>query len=293
MIAGAGVAHLLYVVAKSAAGKISAGGRGRFFLWLVGIAREEDGALEFVTGMKLVAQLANLLRDEVSILAFAAEPALYPRVISVLRWQGSQKRPDKIDISMWKAEVGIARVELKRMTRLTVRREINARVKSAVRLRLVAIIAIELLSVHRWNVGRKVSLMIEAQRIGIARVHGLELEFRMVAPERGERFGVTLRRSRQIEHGLLRRLRMSMKRGRRKLHSALRRSLHRFRIIVASRALHARDRFHRSGTAMLLMTRGARAILHHVRFVKRVLLMTGFAFAIERIEPDALVKTLV
>lgn len=41
---------------------------------------------------------------------------------------------------------------------------------------------------------------------------------------------------------------------------------------------------------MLLVTRGAGTILHHVRFVKAVLLMTRLAFAINRFDRDTVTK---
>jgi hypothetical protein len=41
---------------------------------------------------------------------------------------------------------------------------------------------------------------------------------------------------------------------------------------------------------MFLMTSGAGFVLHQVRFMKRVLLMTRLAFAIDRIERNAVVK---
>ena len=123
------------------------------------------------------------------------------------------------------------------MTGLTIGGEIDSLIEPAVRLELVTIIAIELLSVHRWNVSSEVALMIETKQIGIARVHPLQLKFGMRFPKRSERRGETLRRSRQFENDLLGRLRVSMERVARHACSFLGRRTHRFGIVVASRAL--------------------------------------------------------
>src|SRR5438876_10077715 len=97
------------------------------------------------------------------------------------------------------------------MTRLAIGSETDPLIKAAVRLELVAIIAIELLSIHRRNVGSEVALMIETKRVGIERVDALELKFGMRFRKRSERIGKSLRRSRQLEDDLLRGMWMSMK----------------------------------------------------------------------------------
>src|ERR1700704_769697 len=127
------------------------------------------------------------------------------------------------------------------MTRLTIGGKTDSLIKAAVRLELVAIIAIEFLSIHRRNVGSEVTLMIETKHIGIARVHSFQLKFGMRFPKRSERRGKTLRRPWQFEDDLLRGMRMSMKRVPRNTHSSLCRRRHRCGIVVARRALRARD----------------------------------------------------
>ena len=69
------------------------------------------------------------------------------------------------------------------MTRLTIRGKTGSLIKPAVRLELVTIIAVELLSVHGRNVGSEVALMIETERIGIARIHPFQLKFGMRFPK--------------------------------------------------------------------------------------------------------------
>src|SRR2546430_3692869 len=90
------------------------------------------------------------------------------------------------------------------MTRLAIGTETDALMKAAVRLELVAIIAIELLSIQRRNVGSEMTLMIETQHVGIARADACQLKFGMRFPKRSECRRKTLRRSRQLENGLLR-----------------------------------------------------------------------------------------
>ena len=65
------------------------------------------------------------------------------------------------------------------MARLTIRGETDSLIKVAVRLELMTVIAIELLSVHRRDVGSEVALMIEAQHVGIARADAFQLKFGM------------------------------------------------------------------------------------------------------------------
>src|SRR2546430_9374086 len=89
------------------------------------------------------------------------------------------------------------------MTRLAIGTETDALIKAAVRLEQVAIIAIELLSIHRRNVGSEMALMIETQHIGIARVDAFQLKFGMRFPKRSECRCKTLRRPPPLENVLL------------------------------------------------------------------------------------------
>src|SRR5256885_16432269 len=98
------------------------------------------------------------------------------------------------------------------MTRLTIGGKTDPLVKAAVGLELVAIIAIEFLSVHRWDVGSEMALMIKAKHVGIACVDPFQLKFRMPSPKRSERRGKTLRRPRQFEDDLLREVRSEERR---------------------------------------------------------------------------------
>src|SRR5438477_5337316 len=190
------------------------------------------------------------------------------------------------------AHIRISRIELERVTRLTISGETDPLIEPAVRLKLVAIIAIELLSIHRRDVGSEMALMIETKRVGIARVDALELKFGMRFRKRSERIGKSLLRPRQLEDDLLRGMRMSMKRIARNAHSFLCRRRHQRGIVVAGRALRAGDQSEIIQAAMFLVARRAGLVLHHVRFVKTVLLMAGLAFAIDRFNGDAVAKTI-
>lgn len=85
---------------------------------------------------------------------------------------------------------------------------------------------------------------------------------------------------------------MSMKRVARHRRSFLRGRRHRRGIVVTSGALGARDQTKIGQAAMFLMTRRAGSILNYVRFVKVVLLMTNFTFAIDRFDGDAVAETI-
>ena len=141
------------------------------------------------------------------------------------------------------------------MTSLTIVGESNSLHEMAVGLRLMAISAIQFLPVHRRNVGSEMAFMIETQNVWVARVRAFELEFGMAFPKICEGRGVALRRPRQFKNDLLLRMRMSMKRIGRKRRTFLRRRRHRRRIVVASRALRARDQAEIRQTAMLLVAR--------------------------------------
>src|ERR1700719_1348531 len=123
------------------------------------------------------------------------------------------------------------------MASLTVGSETNPLIKAAVGLELMAIITIELLPVHRRNVGSEVALMIETKHVGIARVDAFQLKLGMRLPKRREGGGETLRRPRQFKDDLLRRMRMPMKGVPRHAHSFLGRRSHHRGIVVARRAL--------------------------------------------------------
>ena len=87
-------------------------------------------------------------------------------------------------------------------------------------------------------------------------------------------------------------MRMSILRGRVKTNSFFRGRRHRHGIVVARKALRLRNHFDRAGTLMFLMTRRTGTILDHVRFMKRVLLVAALAFAIDRVESDAVLETI-
>src|SRR5207244_6212072 len=156
------------------------------------------------------------------------------------------------------------------MTRLAIGTETDALIKAAVRLELVAIIAIELLSIHRRNVGSEMALMIETQHIGIARADAFQLKFGMRFPKRSECRCKTLRRPRQLENDLLRGMWMSVECIARKVHSFFGRRSHHGGVVVAGRALRARHQYKITKATMLVITPRAEADLEQVYFGKAV-----------------------
>src|SRR2546426_7694514 len=126
------------------------------------------------------------------------------------------------------------------MTHLAIGTETDALIKAAVRLELVAIIAVELLSIHRRNVGSEMALMIETQHIGIARADAFQLKFGMRFPKRSECRCKPLRRPRQLENDLLRGMWMSVECIARKVHSFFGRRSHHGGGVVAGGALGGR-----------------------------------------------------
>lgn len=192
---GRSVRRAFHIMTKRAPDKISARSRAHALLWLVRIFGEENGALELFAGMKLIAERFDLLRNEAGNFAFG-NSSLQTRVIGVLRGQSAQKCADKIDIAVGNPHLGISRVELERMASLTIVRVADSLHETAIRLRLMTVIAIKFLSVDRWNIGREVPLMIETQNVRIARVFALQLKLGMRFPEVCKRRRVTLGRSR-------------------------------------------------------------------------------------------------
>src|SRR5207248_6977201 len=87
-------------------------------------------------------------------------------------------------------------------------------------------------------------------------------------------------------------MRMPMERVARKLHSFLRGRGHECGIVVARRALGACDQTKIGQAAMFLVTSGTGTILNNVRFMKRVLLVTGLAFEIDCFHGDAVAKAI-
>jgi hypothetical protein len=115
--------------------------------------------------------------------------------------------------------------------------------KPTIRLRFVAVIAIKLGPgfVDRRNIGREMTLMIEAKHVRIFCVDSLQLKFRMSFPKRSKSGGETLGRARQFENDLLLGVRMPVKRVAWKFHSFFGRRGHDSGIVVTTCALRAGD----------------------------------------------------
>ena len=292
-------ARRLDVMTESAAGEIRTHGGGRLALRLVGIGGEKDGPLQFFTGPKLFLELPDLLHDETLDVAVARPAFLQARVIAVLRGQRAQKCADQRRVAVRNSQVRIFHVELEGVAGLAVRGEIYSLIESAARIRFVAVIAIELLPVHRRNVRREMALVIEPEHIGIARLLAHELEFRMLAVEGSEHLRVTTLRSRHFKNDLLRRMRTQMKHGGRQGRPFLRRRFHHAAVVVTGSALQIGHPLHRARPEMFLMADRAGPVFDHVRLVqivfflrpeRRVLLVALFALVIDRVEIDPVMK---
>ena len=295
------VRRCLHFVTESAAGEVGADGGGRLPLRLVGIGREKHGALQFFPGTKLLLELPDLLDHEILDVDVARLASLETRVIAVLRRQRAQKRPDQPRVAVRNPQVRIFHVELERVASLAVRGEADPLVEPAVRLRFVAVIAIELLAVHWRNIRREMALVIEAEHVGVARSFAHELELRMCAGKGIEDLSVTARRPRHLEDDLLRRMGSKMECGRRQSRSLLRRRFHDAAIIVTRSALRIGHRFHRPRPEMFHVADGAGTIFDHVRFVqvvflrrpeRRIFFVALLAFVIDRTEIEAAVKAV-
>jgi hypothetical protein len=182
---------------------------------------------------------------------------------------------------------------------LAIRREADAFVETTARLRFVAVIAIELLPIHRRNIRREMALVIEPQHVGIARFFAHELKFRMRAGKGIEDLSIATRRSRHVEHDLLGRVRTQVKRGRRQRRPFLRRRCHDAAVVMTGSALRIGHRFHRPRPEVFHMAKGAGTIFDHIRFVqvvllcraeRRVSLVALLAFVIDGAEIDPVVE---
>ena len=118
---------------------------------------------------------------------------------------------------MRQVELGISLIELQRVAALAMGLEIDPLIKSALRIGLVTVIAIELLAVHRRNVIGEMPAVVEPQSVWVPRFLPDKLELRVSAlvgclVKRGEGLRVSELGTRQVENDLLRRMRSEMKR---------------------------------------------------------------------------------
>jgi len=156
---------------------------------------------------------------------------------------------------------------------------------------------LELLSPEQRDVGSEMPLMIEFQQIGIEHRFALELKFRMAIPEGSKALGITVRRSRQLEDNLPRRMRVTLEIGPIKPAPFLGRGRHRRAIIMTTGALEIRHLLHRPGTLMLLMTDRAGTTRNHVRLVESIgplvsLAMAALALPVDRLEVNPMVNAI-
>ena len=77
-------------------------------------------------------------------------------------------------------ELRVVLVEEQRMARLAISRETDPLIETALGIRLVAVVAIELPAFfYGRNVRREMALVVETENIRVARFGGSELKFRM------------------------------------------------------------------------------------------------------------------
>src|ERR1700676_1687926 len=108
------------------------------------------------------------------------------------------------------------------MAGLAIRGETDSLIETPLGIRLMTVVAVKFLSLHRRNVRREMALMIETDDVGIACFLADELKFWMVPRERGKNLRVSAGRPRHFEDDLVHRMGPQMKHGRRKLCAFLR-----------------------------------------------------------------------
>ena len=147
-----------------AAGEVRAARPGA--LAFVGTRFEKDRALERVVAAELLAEPVHLLRDECFHGVVVARLALGARELSILRRQRPQEGAGQVHVAMRQMQARVALIELERVAALAIRLEIDSQIKAALRIRLVTVIAIELLAVYRRDVVREVAGVIEFSVFG-------------------------------------------------------------------------------------------------------------------------------
>ena len=181
------VGDRFYFVAERAAVERRANDRGPR-LRLVWTCRKKDLAFQLVAGVYSLPQLGNLPGHKALNLLLGGDSLAHGE-IGVLRRQRVQETSNGGGVAVRQCELGILGIELEGVTRLAVRNETDPLHIAPIRLRRVAIIAIQLPAVHERNVAGKMALMIEAHYIRVAhfcwvrRSFNAKLKFRMAIPE--------------------------------------------------------------------------------------------------------------
>ena len=168
---------LFHFMAKSAAGVFRAVARVTSLRRFVGINGEKNAALQFLRIRKLREQLPHLLDGEFVDFRFVGEAAFASRELGVLGGQRAQKCADKLRVAVRKLEIRILHIELQRVTFLAMRLEADRLHVPAVRLRLMAVVAVELARFGRRNVAAvQMTLMIETQHVVVTHIFPLQLK---------------------------------------------------------------------------------------------------------------------
>lgn len=135
------------------------------------------------------------------------------RKVGILGRQSAKEAANCGGAAVGKSQLGILRVELKRVTNLALAKKRDAFVIATGRVGVVAIDAIQSMTVNPGDICRKMAFVIEPKHVRVARRLAFELELRMTVPERGESSGIAIAWSRQIKDYLLRWVGMALKTG--------------------------------------------------------------------------------
>ena len=215
-----------------------------------------------------------------------------------MRRQTAQEPPHRDRAPMRQSQLGIPGIELERVTDLALGGKGDALIVVAPGgIWLMTKTTLEFLSPEQRDIGSEMALMVEFQQIGIDYRFALELKFRMTIPEGSKGLGITVRRSRQLENNLPRRMRVTLEVGPIKPAPFLGRGRHRRAIIMTTGALKIRNLLHRPGTLMLLVTDRTGTIRHHVGLVKSIgppiaLAMAALAVLVDRLEINPMVSAI-
>src|SRR5437870_11796559 len=145
---------------------------------------------------------------------------------------------------MRKVKLRIVFVEKQLMACLTIRRETDSLIETALGIGLMTVITVKFLAFHWRNVRREMALMIETDHVGITRFFPHQLKFWMVPGKGGKNLRISPARPRHFEDNLLHRMWPQMKHCRWKLCAFLRRRFHDGAAVVTRGALQIRDLFH-------------------------------------------------
>ena len=241
---------------------------------------EEDLLLEVFTEADFCAQGLQLFADKLVQLAFARDAFDLRAVVRVLPRQTVEEGAHENSIPVWKDQLWIPGIKAELVALFAVGPEGDLLMKRAAWIRFVAISTIQFFSVQGGDFIREMKLMVEAKRVGFAKIVGAEPEFRMVTRQRVEDRRIATFRSGRFEQRQSRREGM-IESQRRDGFPLVRGQLHGAGIAMAGNAIRGGRWFDRAGSLMFRVADGAGKVLGHVRLMKRMVGMTVLAGVID------------